>query len=157
MITREDSTGSLGTGKVFWSSPLVRGAPRFPGDLDACPRVCLYDRYARNAGFTLAEKTSLFSLGCLVITRSLPRDAYSTSPMISRLKISVFQVRFRLPDPGPADGGKGGPGVGTGVAARARVGQAVLCRPKCVTNGFSAPQVVIERCHETPGQNVPDG
>jgi hypothetical protein len=35
------------------------GGSAFPGDLDACPRVCLYDRYARNARFTLAEKTQL--------------------------------------------------------------------------------------------------
>jgi hypothetical protein len=35
------------------------GGSAFPGDLGACPRV-LYDRYARNAGFTVAEKTSMF-------------------------------------------------------------------------------------------------
>jgi hypothetical protein len=39
--------------------PLVPGAPRLPGDLQICPRVCPYDCYAENAGFTLAEKTSM--------------------------------------------------------------------------------------------------
>ena len=41
--------------------PLVPGAPRFPGDLHACLRVCPDGRYAVNVGFTLAEKTSLFN------------------------------------------------------------------------------------------------
>jgi hypothetical protein len=39
--------------------PLVPGAPRRPGDLLLCPRVCPLARYAANAGFTLAEKTSM--------------------------------------------------------------------------------------------------
>src|SRR5215470_475916 len=55
-MTRYDSTRSLRNRKGSWSRPLVPGAPRSPGDLHACPRVCLYDRYARNAGFTLLRK-----------------------------------------------------------------------------------------------------
>ncbi len=35
------------------------GASAFPSDLHLCPRACSCDRYVRNAGFTLAEKTSL--------------------------------------------------------------------------------------------------
>jgi hypothetical protein len=34
------------------------GAPRPPGDLLICPCVCPDDRYAANAGVTVAEKTS---------------------------------------------------------------------------------------------------
>jgi hypothetical protein len=37
------------------------GGSAFPGDLRVRPRVCLYDRYARNAALTLAEKTSITS------------------------------------------------------------------------------------------------
>ena len=45
----------------IWSD-LLTGAPRFPSDLRLCPRACPCDRYVRNAGFTLAEKTSLLFL-----------------------------------------------------------------------------------------------
>ena len=50
-----------------WSRPLVPGAPRLPGDLQLCPRVCPYDRYAGNAGFTPAEKTSVGATGKLPV------------------------------------------------------------------------------------------
>lgn len=41
--------------------PLVPGAPRPPGDLRLCPRVCPADRYATNAPLTVAEITSLIT------------------------------------------------------------------------------------------------
>jgi hypothetical protein len=55
--------GRLGAGLVeippVPGAPLVPGAPRLPGDLQLCPRVYPDDRYVVNAGFTVAEKTSV--------------------------------------------------------------------------------------------------
>src|SRR5271165_626444 len=55
------------------------GGSAFPGDLDACPRVCLYDRYARNARFTLAEKTSI-SLSSVWLQRSYDSIVMDSCP-----------------------------------------------------------------------------
>ena len=46
-------------GEPFGYGIVAAGLADLQGDLDACLRVCLYDRYAKNARFTLAEKTSL--------------------------------------------------------------------------------------------------
>jgi hypothetical protein len=51
-------------------------------DLQLCPRVYPDDRYAANAGLTLAEKTSL--LAGLWRLRSLPGIAASISSVLVR-------------------------------------------------------------------------